>query len=192
MMVSGSGVRQVPRFLLCGFGGFRRAVLEAEAVVSGFEDVAAVGEAVEQRGRHLGVAEHGGPFAEAEVCGDDDAGAFVELAQQVEQQRPAGGAERQVAKLIEGDEIGMNEPRCDLPGLALVLFRFERVDEFDGGEEPDALAVMLNGLDANRCGQMRLARARSPYQDGVMRVLQELAAMKLARQGLVRLARSVR
>ena len=33
MMVSWSGVRQVSRFLLCGFGGFRRAVLEAEAVV---------------------------------------------------------------------------------------------------------------------------------------------------------------
>jgi hypothetical protein len=47
MMVLGSGVRQVPRFLLCGFGGIRRAVLEAEAVVSGFEDVAAVGETIE-------------------------------------------------------------------------------------------------------------------------------------------------
>ena len=54
MMVSGSGVRQVPRFLLCGFGGIRRAVFEAEAVVSGFEDVAAVGKTIEQRGRHLG------------------------------------------------------------------------------------------------------------------------------------------
>ena len=40
-------------FLLCRFGGFRRAVFEAEAVVSGFEDVATVGEAVEQRRRHL-------------------------------------------------------------------------------------------------------------------------------------------
>jgi len=122
--------------------------------------MAAVSEAIEQCRRHLGVSEDGGPFAEAEVRRDDDAGSLVELAQQVEQQRPAGGAERQVAKLIEDDEIGMNEPRCDLPGLALVLFRFERVDEFDGGEEPDALAVMLNSLDANRCGQMRLARAR--------------------------------
>jgi hypothetical protein len=44
MMVSGSGVRQVPRFLLCGFGGFGRAVFEAEAVVSGFEDMTAVGD----------------------------------------------------------------------------------------------------------------------------------------------------
>ena len=82
----------------------------------------------------------------------------------------------------------MNEPSCDLPGLALMLFRFERVDEFDGGEESDALSMMLNGLDANGCRQMRFPRARSADQDGVMRVLQELAAMELAHQGLVDLA----
>src|ERR1700734_1173087 len=102
MMVSGSGVRQVPRFVLCGFGVFRRAVLEAEAVVSGFENMAAVGETIEERGRPLGVAEHGCPLAEAEISRDDDAGALVELAQQIEEQRPAGGAERQGAKLVEG------------------------------------------------------------------------------------------
>jgi hypothetical protein len=89
MMVSGSGVRQVSRFLLCGFGGFRRAVLEAEAVVSGFENVTAMGETIEQRGRHLRVTEHGCPFAETEIGGDDDAGALVELAQQMEEQRSA-------------------------------------------------------------------------------------------------------
>jgi hypothetical protein len=47
MMVLWSGVRQVPRFLLCGFGGFDRAVFEAEVVVSGFEDMTSVGETVE-------------------------------------------------------------------------------------------------------------------------------------------------
>ena len=47
-----------------------------------------MGETVEQGGGHLGVAEHGCPFAEAEVGGDDDAGAFVEFAQEVEEQRP--------------------------------------------------------------------------------------------------------
>jgi hypothetical protein len=31
-----------------------------------------MGEAVEQRGRHLGIAEHARPFAEGEICGDDD------------------------------------------------------------------------------------------------------------------------
>jgi len=74
-----------------------------------------VSKTIEQSRRHLGVSEDGGPFAEAEIRRDDDAGSLVELAQQVEQQRTAGGAEWQVAKLIEDDEIGMNESRCDLP-----------------------------------------------------------------------------
>jgi hypothetical protein len=38
-----------------------------------------VGQAVEQCRCHFGVAEHSCPFAEAEVGGDDDAGALVEL-----------------------------------------------------------------------------------------------------------------
>src|ERR1700685_4532190 len=159
MMVSGSGVRQVPRFLLCGFGGIRRAVFEAEAVVSCFEDVAAGGKTIEQRGRHLRVAEHGRPLAKAEISRDDDAGALVELAQQMEEQGPAGGAERQVAQLVKDDEIGVGEPRRDLAGFALKLLLFESVDEFDGGEEPYALAVMLDGLDADGRGEMRLPRA---------------------------------
>ena len=37
-------------------------------------------EAVEERGGHLGITEHAGPFAEAEVRSDDDAGALVEFA----------------------------------------------------------------------------------------------------------------
>jgi len=40
-----------------------------------------VGQAIEQSCGHLGIAEDGGPFAEAEIGGDDDAGALVELAQ---------------------------------------------------------------------------------------------------------------
>jgi hypothetical protein len=58
--------------------------LEAEAVVSGFKDVAAMGQAIEQSRCHLGIAKDRGPFAEAEVRGDDDAGALMELAQQMD------------------------------------------------------------------------------------------------------------
>jgi hypothetical protein len=84
---SGRGRGTVSLLLFPGCGG--RACLEAEAVVSGFQDLAAVGETIEQGGGHLGVAEDCGPLAEAEVGGDDDAGALVELAQQVKQQCPA-------------------------------------------------------------------------------------------------------
>jgi len=45
-------------------------------------------QALEQNGHHLGVAEDRGPFAEAEVVGNDDAGALIELAQQMEGKRP--------------------------------------------------------------------------------------------------------
>ena len=43
------------------------AVLEAPAFVTGFDDVAVVGEPIEEGGGHLGVAEHGGPLAEGEI-----------------------------------------------------------------------------------------------------------------------------
>jgi hypothetical protein len=40
----------------------------------------------------------------------------------MEEQGPAGGAERQVARLVEDDEIGVGEPSRNLAGLPLVLF----------------------------------------------------------------------
>lgn len=46
-----------------------------------------MGETVEERCRHLGVTEDGGLFAEADIGGDDDAGALIKLAQQMEEQR---------------------------------------------------------------------------------------------------------
>ena len=67
--------------LLRFFRFMGRAVFESEAVVAGFEDMAMMREPVEQRGGHLGIAEDAGPFAEAQVGGDDDARVLVELAQ---------------------------------------------------------------------------------------------------------------
>jgi hypothetical protein len=46
--------------------------LEAPAVVASLDDLAVVGQPIEQRGGHLGVAEHARPFAESEVGGYDD------------------------------------------------------------------------------------------------------------------------
>jgi hypothetical protein len=103
----------------------------------------------------------------------------------VEEQGSAGGAERQIAKLVEDDEIGVGEPGGDLSWFALKLLLFESVDEFDGGEEPDALAMMLDGLDADRGSEMRLARTGAADQDDIVRILQELASVELTRQRLI-------
>lgn len=48
-----------------------------------------MGQAIEQRRRHLGIAVDAGPFAEAEIGGYDDARVLIELAQQMEEQRGA-------------------------------------------------------------------------------------------------------
>lgn len=45
-----------------------------------------MGKPIEERGGHLRIAENDGPFTEAEVGGDADAGALVAIAEQNEQQ----------------------------------------------------------------------------------------------------------
>src|SRR5947208_4762163 len=106
----------------------------------------------------------------------------------MKEQRSAGGAERQVAKFVENDEIGIGGPPGDLARLALMLLLLKGVDEFHRREEPDALAVVLDGLDADGGGEMGLSCPRPADQDGVMGVRQELAAMQLANERLVDLA----
>ena len=61
-----------------GFSGFC-AVSEAVGLITGFDDMAMMGQPIQQRSRHLGVAEDAGPFGEAQIGRDDDTGAFVEF-----------------------------------------------------------------------------------------------------------------
>ena len=74
-----------------------------------------MGEAVEQGRGHLGIAKDRGPFAEAQVGGDNDAGAFVEFAQQMEQQGPARCAEGQIAKFIQDGRRSGIDPGDQFP-----------------------------------------------------------------------------
>ena len=79
-------------------------------------------EAVEKGRRHFGVTEDGRPFAEAQVGGDDDAGALIEFTQEMEEQCAAGGAERQVGAKKGGDV---------LRGSKAVKFQY--IAEYRGG-----------------------------------------------------------
>ena len=48
------------------------SALEAPTVVAGLDDIAVVGQAIEQRSRHLGITEDAWPLPEGEIGGDDD------------------------------------------------------------------------------------------------------------------------
>lgn len=67
--------------------------------------MATTSEVIEQRSGHLRVAEDGGPFGEAEVGGDGNACALVELVQQMKEQSPTQGAEGEMFKLIQDQQI---------------------------------------------------------------------------------------
>ena len=74
-MSFGGSARAVGAGRGCGDGASAGCLMiitafEAPAVVAALNDIAIVGQAVEQRGGHLGIAEHAGPFAEDEVGGD--------------------------------------------------------------------------------------------------------------------------
>ena len=47
-------------------------------------------EPVQQCGCHFWIDEHAGPLRVTQISGNDDAGAFVELAEWMEEQRAAG------------------------------------------------------------------------------------------------------
>ena len=81
-----------------------------------------VGEPVEQRGGHLGVAEHGRPFAERQVGGDDDRGALVEPADEMEQELAAGLGKGPVAepssRMTKSRRVNVRRSRGDLTSFA--------------------------------------------------------------------------
>ena len=159
------------------------AAFEAPAVVAGLDDVAVMGQAVEQRGRHLGVAEHAGPFAEGEIGGDDDGGALVEPADEVEQKLAAGLSERQIAEFVEDDEVHagqmIGEPALpSVAGLGL-----EPVDEIDDVVEA-AAGAGSDAASGDGNGQVGFAGAGAADQHDVALLGDEAAAGEIIDQRL--------
>src|SRR6266566_3799755 len=142
------------------------AVFEAPALVAGFDDFAMMGQAIEERGRHLGVAKHTGPIAKGQIGGDDDGSALVKPADQMKEQLAASLSEGQVAELVENDEVHAREIFGEPPLPAGAGFALQPVDEVDDGVEAPPGAAADAG-PRNSYGQMRLAGAGAADQHGV-------------------------
>jgi hypothetical protein len=61
------------------------------------------------------IAEDARPFAEGEIGGDDDRGALVEPADQMEEELATGPGEGQIAELVEDGEVEAGEIVGDAP-----------------------------------------------------------------------------
>ena len=162
------------------------AVLEAPAFVAGLDDLAVVRKPVEQRGCHLGISEDAGPFAEGQVGCDNDGCAFVEFADQVEQELSAGLGEGQVAELVEDQEV---EAGDEIGGSSLAFcagFCVQLVHQVDHIEEPTP-AAFPDACPGDADGKMGFAGACASDQDEVALMVEEVAVGQVADQGLVNL-----
>src|SRR5215210_5266463 len=84
----------------------------------------------------LGSLEDTRPFTEGEIGGYDDGGAFVEPADEVEQELTAGLSEGQIAEFIEDDEVHAGQ-LIGKPALPTVTaFGLEAINEIDHVVEP--------------------------------------------------------
>ena len=97
-----------------------------------------MGQTVEQRGGHFGVAKNTRPFAKCEIGCHDHRGLLIEAADQVEQQLSAGLCERQIAELVEHDEILAAQIVGQAPRPSGAALGLKSVDQIDDIERPAA------------------------------------------------------
>jgi hypothetical protein len=156
-------------------------------------------ETIEQSRGHLRIAEHARPFAKSEICGDDHRRPFVEAADHVEQKLAASPRERQIAELIEDDEVEAGEIIGEPSPPTRPSFGLRSVDQIDGVEEPAARSGAnatardraAKRTDAASSGQrarhrqMRLAGAGPANQNDVALLGDEATASEIAHQALV-------
>src|SRR5204862_1899835 len=110
--------------------------------------------------------EHAGPFAEGEIGGDHDGCALVKPADEVEQQLAAGLSERQVAELVEDDEVHPGQMLGDTTLASVAGLDLQAVDEVDDVVEAPA-GTGTNAASGDGDGQMGLAGAGAADQHGV-------------------------
>ena len=98
---------------------------------------------------------------------------LVQLGQQVEQQGAARLAKGQVAQFVQDQHVRIHQPVGNLTRLAVGFLGFQGIDQFHGRVEAHPFAMALNGLNAQRRGQMRLAGARPANEHHVVRRVRE-------------------
>ena len=107
-----------------------------------------------------------------------------EPADQVEEELSAGLGERQIAKLVENEEVEPGEP-IDDPALPPgARFGLQSIDQVDRGME----AATGAGADAgagNGYGKMAFSGAGTADQHGIALVLKERASSKITHAALI-------
>ena len=128
--------------------------------------------AVDDRGGHVGVAEHPALSAGLDVGGADDALGLVRVGDDLEQEPAAFLVDGHVAELVDDDHAGLGDGLRFPVEFAFRVGAQEPHDQARGGVEPHRHALPA-GLPAQRDGEVGLAGAGRPEHDHVLRTVEE-------------------
>ena len=95
---------------------------------------------------HFGIAKDRHPLPELQIGCNDDAGLFIKLADEMEQQRPARFWERDVSQFINNHTIHLGQLANDFASVSFRLFPDQGVDKINSIVE----ACLLTLIDERR------------------------------------------
>lgn len=120
-----------------------------------------MGDAALQRRGRIEIAEDGRPLTERRFCNDDDAGAFIRLADEVEQQLPSRACERPISKFVERDQSSRDSCAVGAPPLPIRVPSSRPAAKLEEGAAPH----LHPGKSARDAAELAEQIARSASYD---------------------------
>src|SRR5687767_2654922 len=141
-------------------------------------------QAIEDGGGQHVVAKDGAPLRHDLIGRDQHAAALVAACDQLEEEMGAASLERQVAELVDDQQLGLAEKHQAVRQLPVGLGPCEGGEQCGGADEKDRVASLDDGAPESN-GEMRLADARRTKDEDVFRLREKAAGGELTNQPLV-------
>ena len=146
--------------------------------------MAAMRQAVQQRGRHSFALKYLIPFGKPEIAGNQQAGSFIAVCKDLEQKLRATTAEGDIAQLIADQQVSLVQLRQQFLQLILFLGLLQAVDQIGGGEEADTSSLTA-GRQSQCYRQVSLPGSRAADQAAVEALIDPITLRKLKHLVLV-------
>ena len=141
-----------------------------------------VGQAIEQSGGQLLVAEDLDPFAESQIGGDDSSASLIALGEQVEEQLATSTLERHEAQLVYNQQRDLLVALLQVSECAFVTCLDEVLHQVSGAGEKHPITP-ARGFYAQRNCEHRFAGADGTGDDYRLGAYDELATRQLENLG---------
>ena len=118
----------------------KNPLAEAIGLPNEFEDTCSVSESIQQGSRHFFVSKDLIPFGKAQIGGDNDGDAFIQLATQLKQELTALFRKRDTSQFVEHHQVEFTDLSHEFGEAKVFLSREEIIHQIACAEEADAFS----------------------------------------------------